>query len=146
MFSGVILGGFAALALWVTPGSRAELNLLLASWLLPITLFPAAALAAALSPEQPRTIGGQATVLWPAHLGLVLYGLAAGYRWYGAARGTHENLTGLLMILVIAVHAVVFLIGGGVLALFPKTRPAGFQIWLAYPLLIGCWVVGSLLL
>jgi len=72
-----------------------------------------------------------------------------GHRWYdasSASHGTHENLTGLVMILVIAVHAVVFLVGGGILALFPKTRPAGFQIWLAYPVLLGLWVLGGFLL
>jgi|SRR5687768_8382344 hypothetical protein len=146
VFSGVILGGFGVAGLLVTPGGRGELNFLLASWLLPITLFPAAALAAALSPDQPRTIQGQAKVLWPAHLGLVLYALVTGHRWFDASRGTHENLTGLIMIGVIVVHAAVFLPGGGALALFPKTRPAGFQMWLAYPVLLGCWVVGTLLL
>jgi hypothetical protein len=35
-------------------------------------------------------------------------------------------------------------VGGGLLALFPKTRPAGLQMWLAYPVLLGSWVAGSL--
>jgi hypothetical protein len=69
-----------------------------------------------------------------------------GHRWFDASRGTHENLTGLIMIGVIAVHAAVFLIGGGLFAVFPRTRPAGFQMWLAYPVLLGGWVAGSLLL
>jgi hypothetical protein len=146
VFSGAILGGFGLVGLLVTPGGNGELNFLLASWLLPITLFPAAALAAALSSEQPRTIGGQAAVIWPAGAGLALYAAVTGHRWIEASRGTHENLTGLIMIGVIAVHAAVFLLGGAVLALFPKTRPAGFQMWLAYPVLLGSWVAGTFLL
>jgi len=145
VFCGVILGGFGLLGLLVTPGSLGERNFLLASWLPPITLFPAAALAAALTPEAPRSIGGQSAVIWPAYAGLMLYAIVTGHRWYGASHGTHENLTGLVMMLVIAVHAVVFLVGGGVLALFSKTRPAGFQIWLAYPVLLGLWVIGGFL-
>jgi len=144
---GAILGGFGLLGLLVTRDSSGESNYLLASWLLPITLFPAAALAAALDTEIPRGVGGQAVVLWPAYAGLVLYAAVAGDRWLDVSgRGTHENYAALFMLVVIAVHAAVFLIGGGLLALFPKTRPAGFQIWLAYPVLLGAWVAGSLLL
>ena len=145
VFCGVILGGFGLLGLLVTPGGAGERNFLLASWLLPITLFPAAALAAALAPETARSVSGQSMVIWPAYAGLVLYAVVTGHRWYDASHGTHESLTGLVMMLVIAVHAVVFLVGGGILALFPKTRPAGFQIWLAYPVLLGLWVIGGLL-
>ena len=96
--------------------------------------------------EPARSVGGQAAIVWPAYVGLVLYAVVTGNRWFDASRGTHENLTGLAMLVVIVVHAAVFLVGGGLLALFPKTRPAGFQIWLAYPVLLGSWVVGSLLL
>jgi hypothetical protein len=145
VFCGVILGGFGVLGLFVVPGGTAEANFLLASWLLPITLFPAAALAAALA-EEARSVAAQAAVVWPAYAGLVLYAAVTGNRWFEASRGTHENLTGLAMLVVIVVHAAVFLAGGGALALFPKTRPAGFQVWLAYPVLLGSWVVGSLLL
>ena len=145
VFCGVILGAFGLLGLLVAPGTLGERNFLLASWLLPITLFPAAALAAALAPETPRSVGGQATVIWPAYAGLALYAVVTGNRWYDASRGTHESLTGLVMMLVIGVHAAVFLVGGGTLALFPKTRPAGFQIWLAYPVLLGLWVIGGFL-
>jgi hypothetical protein len=147
VFSGVILGGFGALGLLVTPGGTGESNFLLASWLLPIALFPATALAAALDADAPRSIGGQAAVIWPAYVGLVLYATVSGDRWLDASsRGTHENFAGLFMLVVIAVHAAVFLVGGGLLALFPKTRPAGLQMWLAYPVLLGSWVAGSLLL
>jgi hypothetical protein len=146
VFSGVILGGFGVLGLLVTPGGKGEFNFLLASWLLPITLFPAAALAAALTPEAPNGVGGQAAVIWPAYTGLVLYAAVTGRRWFDVSRGTHEDLTDLIMIGVIAVHAVVFLIGGALLAIFPKTRPAGFQMWLAYPVLLGFWVAGTFLL
>jgi hypothetical protein len=121
-------------------------NFLLASWLLPITLFPAAALAAALAAEAPRSVGGQATVIWPAYAGLVVYAAVTGHRWLVMSRGINDNYTGLIMMLVIVVHAAVFLIGGGLLAIFPNTRPAGFQMWLAYPVLLGSWVLGSLLL
>jgi hypothetical protein len=146
VFSGVILGGFGVLGLMVTPNSEGEVNFLLASWLLPITLFPAAALAAALAAEAPRSVGGQATVIWPAYAGLVVYAAVTGHRWLVMSRGINDNYTGLIMMLVIVVHAAVFLIGGGLLAIFPKTRPAGFQMWLAYPVLLGSWVLGSLLL
>lgn len=146
VFSGVVLGGFGVLGLLVAPGGTGERNFLLASWLLPITLFPAATLAAALVPETPRSVGGQASVIWPAYAGLALYALVTGHRWYDASRAADETLTGLFMIAVIAVHAAVFLVGGGLLALFPKTRPAGLQIWLAYSVLLGSWVLGSLVL
>jgi hypothetical protein len=143
----VLLGGIGVLGLLVTRNSSAESSYLLASWLLPITLFPAAALAAALDTGTPRTVSGQAAVLWPAYVGLVFYAAVAGSRWLEVSgRGTHENYAGLLMLAVITIHAAVFLVGGGILALFPKTRPAGFQIWLAYPVLLGCWVLGGFVL
>jgi hypothetical protein len=147
VFSGVLLGGFGVLGLLIGREGPAESNFLLASWLLPITLFPAAALAAALDGETPRTVSGQATVLWPAYAGLVLYAAVTGDHWLGASgQGTHENFAALLMFVVMAVHAAVFLAGGLLLAIFPKTRPAGFQMWLAYPVLLGTWLAGGLLL
>ena len=147
VFSGVLLGGFGLLGLFVSHNTPAESYYLLASWPLPITLFPAAALAAALDGDTPRSVSGQAKVLWPAYVGLVLYAAIAGDRWLEVSgRGTHENYAGLFLIAVMALHAAVFLISGGIFALFPKTRPAGFQIWLAYPLLLGCWVVGGFVL
>jgi uncharacterized membrane protein len=45
-----------------------------------------------------------------------------------------------------AVHAAVFLIVGGLFALFPRTRPAGFQMWLAYSILLVSWIGGSMLI
>ena len=146
-FSGILLGGFGLLGLFVSHDRSAQSYYLLASWPLPITLFPAAALAAGLDSDAPRSVSGQASVLWPAYLGLVLYAAVAGDRWLEASgQGTHENFAGLFMLAVLVMHAAVFLLGGGALALFPKTRPAGFQIWLAYPVLLGCWVLGGLLL
>jgi hypothetical protein len=139
--NGVLLGGFGLLGLLITPDSPGETNFLLASWLLPITLFPAAALAAALEADAPRSVTGQAVRLWPAYVGLVLYGAVTGHRWLDASgRGTHENFAALFMLVVMGVHAAVFLIVGGLFALFPKTRPAGFQLWLAYPVLLLFWV------
>ena len=147
VFCGVILGAFGLLGFLVSRNSSAESNYLLASWLLPITLFPASALAAALDGDTPRTVGGQAATLWPAYAGLATYAAVVGERWLDVSgRGTHENYAGLFMLAVLVVHAVVFLVGGGILAVFPKTRPAGFQIWLAYPVLLGLWVLGGLLL
>lgn len=147
VFCGVILGAFGLLGFLVSRNSSAESSYLLASWLLPITLFPASALAAALDSDTPRTVGGQATTLWPAYAGLAIYAAVVGERWLDVSgRGAHENYAGLFMLAVLVVHAVVFLVGGGILAVFPKTRPAGFQIWLAYPVLLGLWVVGGLLL
>lgn len=139
-FSGILLGGFGVLGLFVSHDKSSEAYYLLASWPLPITLFPAAALATALDERTELTIGGQAKVLWPAYVGLVVYAIAAGSRWL------HQNYAGLFLIAVMALHAAVFLITGGIFALFPKTRPAGLQMWLAYPLLLITWVGGSFLL
>ena len=147
VFCGVILGGFGLLGFVVARNGSAESNYLLASWLLPITLFPAAALAAALDGATPRSVSDQAATLWPAYAGLAIYATVVGERWLDASsRGTHENYAGLFMLAVLGVHAAVFLLGGGILAVFPKTRPAGFQIWLAYPVLLGLWVLGGFLL
>jgi hypothetical protein len=97
-------------------------------------------------PQRRARSAARPAVIWPAHVWLVLYAVVTGHRWYDASRGTHENLTGLFMIAVIAIHAAVSLVGGGLLALFPKTRPAGFQMWLAYSILLGSLVAGSVLL
>ena len=92
-------------------------------------------------------MSGQAATLWPAYAGLAIYAAVVGERWLDVSgRGAHENYAGLFMLAVLVVHAAVFLVGGGILAVFPKTRPAGFQIWLAYPVLLGLWVLGGLLL
>jgi hypothetical protein len=86
-------------------------------------------------------------VLWPAYAGLVLYAAESGARWLDVSgRGTHENFAALFMLLVMVVHAAVFLIGGGLFALFPRPRPAGFQLWLAYPILLLSWIGGSFVL
>jgi hypothetical protein len=147
VFSGLVLGGFGAWGLLVTPHSAGESNFLLASWLPPITLFPAAALAAALDADMPRGVRGQLSVLWPAYAGLVLYAAVSGVRWLEASsRGTHENFAALFLFVVVAIHAAVFIVGGGLLALFARTRPAGFQMWLAYPVLLVSWVAGTFLL
>jgi hypothetical protein len=144
---GVLLGGFGALGLLIADKSVAETNFLLASWLMPITLWPAAALAVALDPDLPRSVRGQATALWPAYVGLAVYAAVTGARWLDvSSRGTHERFAAILLIVVMSLHAAVFLVGGGLLALFPKTRPAGLQIWLAYPVLLGGWLLGSSLL
>jgi hypothetical protein len=147
VFGGLLLGGFGLLGLFIARDGSSESNYLLASWLLPIALFPAAALAAALDSDTEHTVAGQAAVLWPAYAGLVLYAAVAGDHWMQASSGVaHENYAGLLMIAVMVVHAAVFLISGAILALFPRTRPAAFQIWLAYPLLLACWIAGGFLL
>jgi len=140
---GVLLGAFGALGFLISPNSAAEVNYLLASWLLPITLFPAAALAAALDAGAPRTVRGQASVLWPAYSGLVIYAVGAGHRWFEAE--AHDSGVGLLLYLVMTVHAAVLLAGGMALAPFVTTRPAAFQMWLAYVVLIACWLAGGLL-
>jgi hypothetical protein len=144
IFCGALLGGFGVLGLAISANSPGEGMYLLASWLMPITLFPAAALAATLDSDNPRGVADQASVLWPTYAGLVLYGGVAGARWLDVARrATPENYTALFLIAVMVIHAAVFLIGGAAFALFPKTRPAGFQMWLAYPLLLGCWLLGG---
>ena len=89
VFSGLVLGGFGALGCWSRRTSPANPYFLLASWLPPITLFPAAALAAALDSDMPRGVRGQLSVLWPTYAGLVLYAAVSGYRWIDASsRGT----------------------------------------------------------
>ena len=138
---GVLLGGFGALGFLISPNSAAEVNYLLASWLLPITLFPAAALAASLDAGAPRTVTGQASVIVPAYLGLVIYAAGAGHRWFDAQ--AHDNGVGLLLYLVMAVHAAVLLAGGMALVPFATTRPAAFQMWIAYAVLLICWLVGG---
>jgi hypothetical protein len=141
---GAALGGFGLLGLVIGAKDSSDGLYLLGSWLLPIGLFPAAALAAALDSDIERGVAGQATVLWPTYAGLVVYAAESGACWLEvSSRGTHENFAALFMLLVMAVHAAVFLIGGGLFALFPRTRPAGFQLWLAYPILLLSWIGGS---
>jgi hypothetical protein len=147
VFCGVLLGGFGVLGLSVSHNTLNESYYLIASWPFPIALFPAAALAAALDVLTPRTISSQTMALWPAYLGLVIYGVVAGGRWFEVSgRAAHENYAELFLIAVMAIHAAVFIITGGIFALFPKTRPAGFQIWLAYPVLLASWLFGGFLL
>ena len=141
---GVLLGAFGALGFLISPSSAAEVNYRLASWLLPITLFPAAALAAALDAGAPRTVRGQALVIWPAYSGLVLYAVGAGHRWFQAQ--AHDNGVGLLLYLVMTVHAAVLLAGGMALVPFARTRPAAFQMWIGYVVLLVCWLGGGFVL
>ena len=62
----------------------------------------------------------------------------------GPSRGVDENYREVLMVVVMAVHAAAFVLSGAVLAVFPSTRPAGFQLWLGYLLLIASWVGGGI--
>ena len=55
-------------------------------------------------------------------------------------------IAALFLIAVMAVHAFVFLAGGLALVPFVKTRPAAFQLWIGYPVLLFCWIAGSFLL
>jgi hypothetical protein len=145
VFCGVLLGGFGLLGLFVAPRGLGEINYLLASWLLPITLVPGAALASALDPVIPRTAAAQARSMWPAYVGLPLYGAVTGARWYDASlRATPGNYIPVFMVVVLAVHAVLLLGVGAVLALFPRTRPAGIQMWIGYAVLIASWALGVL--
>jgi len=144
---GVLLGGFGALGLLISREGTGEQYFLLASWLMPIALFPAAALAAALDFDNPRDVGGQASVLWPTYLGLALCAAVSGNRWLDASgRGTHENYAALFLILVMAVHAFVFLAGGLAFVPFAKTRPAAFQLWIGYVVLLIFWTAGGFLM
>jgi len=147
IFCGTLLGGFGALGLLIAREGVGEQYFLLASWPMPIALFPAAALAAALDSETPRSVGDQGAVLWPTYLGLVLYAAVVGNRWLDASgRGTHENFAALFLVLVMAVHAFIFLAGGLALVPFPRTRPAGFQMWIGYVVLLFSWIAGGFLL
>lgn len=135
VFSGVILGGFGVLALLVNPISRWSNDFMVASWLPPIVLFPGAALAAGLGGLPSDRFNDHARVLWPAYVGLALYGLVVGHWWFYFSR---------LAALVAAVHALAFILVSAVLAPFPNTRSAALQIGAGYLVLLGCWVVGSL--
>ena len=76
----------------------------------------------------------------------MLYAAVSGSRWLGVSgRGTHENFAALFLLLVMAVHAFVFLAGGLALVPFAKTRPAAFQMWIGYGVLLVCWIAGSFL-
>ena|SRR5436190_14595757 len=146
IFCGLLLGAFGVLGLLIGREGAGEQYFLLASWPMPITLFPAAALAAALHSNAPPRVGAQASVLWPAYLGLMLYAAVSGHRWLDVTgRATQHNFAALLLLLVMAVHAVVFLGGGLALMPFPKTRPAAFQMWIGYGVLLACWMAGGLL-
>jgi hypothetical protein len=146
IFCGLLLGGFGALGLLISREGTSGQYFLLASWPMPIALFPAAALAAALDSDNPRRVGGQASVLWPTYLGLVVYAAVSGSRWLDVSgRGTHENFAAVFLLLVMAVHAFVFLAGGLALVPFAKTRPAAFQLWIGYPVLLVCWIAGGFL-
>ena len=80
-------------------------------------------------------------------LGLVLYAAVSGDRWLDVSgRGTHENFAALFLI---AGH------GGARVRVsrpaawrscrFAKTRPAAFQLWIGYAVLLVCWVAGGFL-
>ena len=135
VFCGVILGAVGLFGLLVDPHGPWSDDFLLASWLPPIVLFPGAALAAALGGRPADRFSDHARVLWPAYAGLALCGFAAG-RW--------SYYISHIPVLILAVQMVALLVSGGLLAIFPKTRPAGFQIWLACPVLLGLWVLGGL--
>lgn len=137
IFCGVILGGFGTLGLLVDPNGPWSDSFLLASWLPPIVLFPGAALAAVLGASPSDRFKDHTQVLWPTYAGLALYGLAAGYWSYYVAH---------IPALIAWVQTAAFLTVGGLLAPFPNTRPAGFQIWLGYAVLLACWVAGASLL
>jgi hypothetical protein len=134
VFCGVILGGFGALGLLADPHGPWHNDFLLAYWLPPIVLFPGAALAAALGGLPSDKSRDLTHVLWPAYAGLVLYGLGTG-SW--------SNYVSHIPLLIVAVQIAVFLVVGGLLAPFQQTRPASFQIWLACPVLLCCWVTGT---
>jgi hypothetical protein len=145
VFSGGILAAVAVCGVLIDRQGPWALDFLLASWLPRIVLWPGAALASALDGSSSRRVASQAAVLWPAYAGVALYGLVVGHWWMaGPARGVDENYAEVLMLAVMAVHAAVFVLSGAVFALFPSTRPAGFQLWLGYLLLISSWVAGGI--
>jgi hypothetical protein len=144
VFSGVILAAVALIGALVAPDGPWAQDFLIASWLPPLVLFPGAALAAALDGSPPDGVAGRARVLWPAYVGLALYGVVAGGWWLGGNPPlTSVGFTTVAAVAVMTAHATVFILGGGLLAVFPLTRPAGFQIWLGYLLLVVTWFGGA---
>ena len=135
IFCGAILAGVAAGGLTVDVNGAWAQDFMLASWLPPVVLFPGAALAAALSGLPTDRLSDHSRVLWPAYTGLALYGIVVGHWWFSHA--AHFPT------LVTAVHAVAFILIGGVLAPFATTRPAAFQIWLGYVVLLLTWSAGT---
>ena len=136
VFCGAILATVAAWGLTVDVHGPWAQDFMLASWLPPIVLFPGAALAAALSGQPADRFVAHARVLWPTYTGLALYAVVVGHWWF-------ERSSGVPM-LITAAHAVAFILVGGVLAPFPKTRPAALQIWFGYAVLLVTWFAGAL--
>ena len=137
VFSGVILGGFGVLGLLLEPYGRWHSEFLLANWLPPIVLVPGAALAAVLSGSPSDRFLDHTRVLWPVYAGLMLYGLGAG-RWANDVAHIPMYILGLQMVALLLI--------AGPLVPFSKTRPAGFQIWLAGLVLLFSWIAASLFL
>ena len=128
VFCGAILATVALFGLLVDPDGPWREDFMLASWLPPIVLFPGAALAGALGSRPSDRFRDLTRVLWPAYAGLALYGLVVGHWWF-------YNVSHI-PIVVTAVHAVAFILAGGLLAPFAKTRPAALQIVIGYLILL----------
>jgi hypothetical protein len=144
VFCGAILAAIALAGFLIDRTGPWAQDFLIASWLPPIVLFPAAALAAALGGASSDRLVDHSRLLWPVYLGLVLYGAVAGSWWlHDASQLTPEIDTTTVTVAVMAAHAAVFILAGGVFAVFPRTRPAAFQIWLGYVVLVASWLAGA---
>jgi hypothetical protein len=144
IFSGLVLGAIGVYGLRLDRGGAALPDFLIATWLPPIVLWPVTTMICALDPEVPRSVKGQFTQLWPMYVGLALLALPAGYWWdYGARIGMLDDYARTLQAALMILHAVVFLGGGALLTLHPKSRPAATQLWLGYAVLLPCWIMGA---
>jgi hypothetical protein len=144
VFSGAVLGGVGAFGLTLGGRGSALQDFLIATWLPPVVLWPVTTMICALDPGVPRSIKGQFAQLWPMYAGLALLAVTAGYWWdYGARIGTLADYAAALRIAVMLLHAAVFVGGGLLLMLHPKSRPAAFQLWLGYAVLLAGWLIGA---
>ena len=144
IFSGLVLGAIGVYGLRLDGASVALQDFLIATWLPPVVLWPVTTMICALDPDVPHSVKGQFTQLWPMYAGLALLALPAGYWWtYGARIGTLDEYASTLQAAVLILHAAIFLGGGALLTLHPKSRPAAIQLWLGYAVLLPCWIIGA---
>lgn len=145
IFTGVVLGGFSVIGLLIDPEGSWAQNYLISTWLPPIVLWPVTVLVCVFDRDIPRQVRAQLRVLSVSYSGLGLYAFVSGRWWWDVSgRSTHENYAGLAMLVVMAIHAAVFVLGGLALVVFPKARTAAVHMWLGYAVLLASWLIGAM--